>query len=528
MRQEYLDRFREDLNEFYDMTAKFYRKEITVPEYKSFSGGFGSYAQRGGERSMLRLRLACGEINRENLKFIKDSIEKYSIDLVHLTTCQTVQVHNLTEKTACALVAEAFEHGIITRGGGGDFPRNVMCSPLSGVREGEYFDVVPYAREAADYLLSFIGKVKLPRKLKVCFQNSEENEVHATFRDMGFVATPNHTFDVYIAGGLGIKPMFGVQVVKDLEPSKILYAVKSMVDVFTEYGNYEKRSASRSRFLQETLTPEGLKKVFEDKLETNLADENLDITVSEDDERLTAKSLKASRETDGTTDEMWQKLLAGGRVIPQKQEGLYAAAYHPAGGKPKPSFFGALYDLIEEMDEVKIRLTPDQGMYVINLTRQEAMKVLELTADDKGTVFEHSTACIGADICQVGIGKSQVLLQACLDRVKKESFADGVLPAVHISGCPSSCAAHQTAILGFRGGMKQTPEGPKPAFAVYENGCDLEGKERFGKELGVMLESDIPEFLVDLGKAVVEKNMTYPEFQEKYPDETAKVAGKYL
>jgi len=524
-----LDRFREDLNEFYDMTGKFYRKEITVPEYKSFSGGFGSYAQRGGEKSMLRLRLACGEINKENLKFIRDSIEKYGIDLVHLTTCQTVQVHNLTEQTVCSLVAEAFDHGIITRGGGGDFPRNVMCSPLSGVREGEYFDVVPYAREAADYLLSFIGKVKLPRKLKVCFQNSEDNEVHATFRDMGFVATPNHTFDVYIAGGLGIKPKFGVQVVKDLAPSQILYAIKSMVDVFTEYGNYEKRSASRSRFLQETLTPEGLKKAFEEKLEVNLADENLDISVSGDDGALKTKGLRAEEEDRAQQkNEAWQELTAGGRVIAQKQKGLYAVAYHPPGGKPEPSFFGALYDLIEGMDQVKVRLTPDQGMYIINLTRREAEKILELTADDKGTCFERSTACIGADICQVGIGKSQVLLQSCLDRIRKENFADGVLPAIHISGCPSSCAAHQTTLLGFRGGMKQTPEGPRPAFAVYENGCELEGKERFGNELGVMLETSIPEFLAELGNTVAGKNMTYVEFREKYPDEIARVAQKYL
>ncbi len=528
MKQEYLDRFREDLNEFYDMTGKFYRKEINVAEYKSFSGGFGSYAQRGGEKSMLRLRLSCGEINKENLKFIKDSIEKYKIDMVHLTTCQTVQVHNLTEQTVCALIAEAFEHGIITRGGGGDFPRNVMCSPLSGVREGEYFDVVPYAKEAADYLLSFIGKVKLPRKLKVCFQNSEENEVHATFRDMGFVATKNNTFDVYIAGGLGIKPKFGVLVVKDLEPAKILYAIKSMVDVFTEYGNYEKRSASRSRFLQETLTPEGLKKVFKERLAANLAGENLDISLSNESNMPDAKSLKAFREENKAADEAWSRQLSGGRVVPQKQKGLYAVYYHPAGGKPEISFFGALYDLIEDMEEVKVRLTPDQGMYVINLTKEEAKKVLELTADDKGTAFERSTACIGADICQVGIGKSQVLLQACFDRIKKENFADGVLPAIHISGCPSSCAAHQTTLLGFRGGMKQTPEGPRPAFAVYENGCSLEGKEQFGRELGVMLETDIPEFLADLGKAVSEKGMTYAEFSPNYPDEVQAIAGKYL
>ncbi|MDE5864120.1 MAG: nitrite/sulfite reductase, partial [Lachnospiraceae bacterium] len=260
--QEDLKQFREDLKEFHRVTGQFYRGEITVPQYKSFSGGFGSYAQRGGKRSMLRLRLPAGEIGKEKLLFIKESIEKYSINMVHLTTCQTVQLHNLTEQQVCSLVEEAFDHGIITRGGGGDFPRNVMCSPLSGVQNGEAFDVQPFAKAAGDYLLSLINRVKLPRKLKVCFSNGVDNEVHATFRDMGFVAKENQTFDVYIAGGLGVRPKFGVLVAEDVKPEEVLYHIRSMVDVFTKYGNYEKRSESRSRFLQDKLTPEGLREAY--------------------------------------------------------------------------------------------------------------------------------------------------------------------------------------------------------------------------------------------------------------------------
>lgn len=516
MKQDYLTEFKEDLKEFYRVTEQFYEKEITVPQYKSFSGGYGSYAQRGGERSMLRLRLAGGEIDKDKLRFIKDSIEKYQIDLVHLTTCQTIQLHNLTKEQVCALVEEAYEHGIITRGGGGDFPRNVMCSPLSGVEEGECFDVLPYAKAAGEYLLSIINKVKLPRKLKVCFSNGLKNETHATYRDLGFVADKNHTFQVYAAGGLGIKPKIGVLVAENIEPSKILYCIKTMVDVFTEYGNYQNRAAARTRFLQDTLSEEGLRKVFQEKLAMNLEQKDMDIAVEED---IIDKEDCTILEKD---------FLAAPRVIKQRQKGLCAVSYHPVGGKPAPSFFEKLYEMSSDMPEVKIRLTPDQGLYVINLTKEEAEKILELTADDEGTLFERSTACIGADICQVGIGKSQQLLQSCLERVKKEHFENGVLPAIHISGCPSSCGTHQTASLGFRGGKKPTENGPEFAFAVYENGCEQKGKEQFGKELGIMLEKDIPEFLVELGREISKKNLTFKEFQIEYPEQTAHIAQKYI
>ena len=152
MPRDYAGEFREDLKEFHEMTKKFYQKEVNIAEYKRFSGGFGSYAQRGGGSSMLRLRFAGGEITKECLLFIAESIEKYSISLVHFSTCQSVQFHNLSEAQVCALIEESFQHGIVTRGGGGNYPRNVMCSPLSGVQEGEYFDVLPYAKAAEDAL----------------------------------------------------------------------------------------------------------------------------------------------------------------------------------------------------------------------------------------------------------------------------------------------------------------------------------------------------------------------------------------
>lgn len=52
MNQELMKEFKADLKEFREMTEKFYAKEVSVKDYKGFSGGFGSYAQKGGEASM--------------------------------------------------------------------------------------------------------------------------------------------------------------------------------------------------------------------------------------------------------------------------------------------------------------------------------------------------------------------------------------------------------------------------------------------------------------------------------------------
>ena len=206
-----LSEFKEDLEEFREMTDKFYAKEVNVKTYKGFSGGFGSYAQRGGDASMLRLRLPGGRLPKEKLKFVAEVIEKYQIDKAHFTTCQTIQLHDLSAETVCEIMEKALEAGIITRGGGGDFPRNVMVSPLSGVETGEYFDVMPYVEAVSDFLLGKIKTVKMPRKLKVCFSNSPANAPHATLRDLGFTARLDGLFDVYGAGGLGNNPRMGVK-----------------------------------------------------------------------------------------------------------------------------------------------------------------------------------------------------------------------------------------------------------------------------------------------------------------------------
>ncbi|MBO5095021.1 MAG: nitrite/sulfite reductase [Lachnospiraceae bacterium] len=510
MAQDHVAEFRGDLKEFHEMTGKFYRQEIGVPEYKSFSGGFGSYAQRGAQRSMLRLRLTGGEIDQDQMKFIADSVRKYGIGRVHLTTCQSVQLHDLTEKTVCGLIEEAFEHGIITRGGGGDFPRNVMCSPLSGVEEGECFDVMPYVREAADYALGLIKKVKLPRKLKICFENGVTNDTHATFRDLGFIAAPDGTFTVYAAGGLGNNPKLGVKLAEGAAPSQILYYIKSMVDVFTEYGEYKNRARSRTRYLQDTLGADGIRKAFAEKLEANLAAGGMDVA---------PEASVCAKAGDGE--------ICDRRVIKQKQPGLYAVAYHPYGGNVAPDFFEKLYETVGGMEGVKARLTPEEGMYLINLTAKEAEKVLAVTADGAQTLFEQSVACIGASTCQVGIGRSQELLAACIERVKKENFADGVLPKIHISGCPSSCSAHQIGAIGMRGGKKPTADGPKFSFMVYENGSEAFGEERFGTDLANMLEEDIPEFLAVLGREIADKGMTYEQFRRECPERLREIAQRF-
>ena len=510
--EQMLKEFKEDLTEFREVTDRFYAKEVSTKEYKGFSGGFGSYAQKGGNASMLRLRIPGGRLTKEKLRFVAGAVAEYGVEKAHFTTCQTIQFHNLNAETVCGIMEKALDAGIVTRGGGGDFPRNVMVSPLSGVEEGEYFDVLPYAEAVSDYLLGFIKTVKMPRKLKVGFSNSPANETHATFRDLGFVAGKDGSFDVYSAGGLGNNPRMGVKVAEQVPGTEVLYYVKAMVETFIAYGNYENRGKARTRYMQETLGADGYKMAYLEKLEAVKTGEDLKLEVIEQPVNKRGNGTEAS----------------GRRVIPQKQEGLYAVTYHPIGGVPKVDWFAAIYETVKDMEEVELRIAPDETIYIINLNGDEAKKVLEATADGARDLFETSVACIGATICQVGLRDSQGVLAQIIEEVRKHDFADGVLPRIHISGCTSSCGTHQIGTLGFHGGVKRVNDVVEPAFTFHVNGCDLAGEERFGEQWGMMLQKDMPAFFVELGQAVESAHTTFDAWYAEDPKRLKALAEKYL
>ena len=504
--------WKQDLPAFREKTAAFYAGELDKAAYKGFSGLYGSYAQKGGQASMLRLRMTAGRVTPEKLAFPARAIRKHKITRVHFTTCQTIQLDDLDGQTAGDIMEAALDAGIVTMGGGGDYPRNVMCSPLSGTEKDEYFDVLPWAEAAGEYLMTFIKAEKMPRKLKVGFSSSPKNVTHSTYRDLGFAARPDGKFDVYSAGGLGNNPRFGVKTAEAVEPGKILYYIKAMWLTFLAHGNYENRGKARTRYMQEACGgPEAYVKAYREKLAKVFASgENLDLDLHP------APLEKAG---DGS-------VVSGPRVLEQRQEGLYTVVWHPIGGQPDPAVLCAVSDALEKMPGAELRLSPDETAYLVNLNGAETRTMLDLTHESARTLFESSVSCIGGTVCQVGTRDSQGLLAACVTAVQKAGLPDGALPQIHISGCPSSCGTHQTGSLGFRGASKLVDGKPRSAFTLFVGGDDRQGCEAMGRELGVMLEERIPGFLTEVGRAAAAQG--FAAWREAEPAALEEIAARYL
>lgn len=506
--------WREELQIFKDAAKKYYAGELKRNEYKGISGKFGSYAQKGDEvkQSMLRLRMPAGRLTKEKMAYIAESIRKYDVKKVHFTTCQTVQLHDLGLEAVCNIMEGALDVGIVTVGGGGDFPRNTTCSPLSGIDADEYFDVMPYAEAAGQYAMNFINAEPLPRKYKIGFSSSPKNVPHATMRDLGFVARSDGKFDVYSAGGIGPNPRVGVRVAEAVEKEDILLYVKAMWVFFRENSDYKNRAKNRSRYMQERLGgPEAYREAFQKKVAQVKAESTAD------ELSFTVKEQVITKVGDGTIDNV--------RAIPQKQAGLYSVIWHPIGGQPCPELFCKVSDALQDIEAAEIRLSPDETAYIVNLTANEAQKFIDMTAENSArNQFEMASACIGASICQVGVRDSQALLNACVEAVTAADLPYYALPAVHISGCPASCATPQLAPIGFRGAVRDR----QSAFLLTVNGCDRQGEEVFGREVGILFETDIPQFIVNLGRAVADSGKTYAEWIAVDPEGVDNIAAPFL
>ena len=505
-----------EIKDFKEIGYKFLSKEISKADFKKPSGGMGVYAHRDGKEFMVRLRVPSGVVSKNQLKLVYDFAKKYDLKGVHLTTRQAIQLHGLNIEDVCEIMIDALENGIYTRGAGGNFPRNVAISPLSGVDVNEAFDVTPYALEINNHFIKKITSYKLPRKLKVAFSNNEQDASHATVVDQGFLAVKKdgkEYFKVYIGGGLGRNPKLGVELGELIEPKDVLYHVEAITNLFIAEGDYKNHGKARVRYILERMGKDDFINCYKKHLEEVKDSQKLDLDIKPKEIK------KEGKET----------LLSNKRLIQQKQKGLYSVYFHPVGGQLELSVLKMLIDEIHAMKDVEIRLTMEEGLYIRNLNGEEAERIIEVTAGLGGeTKLQQSVACIGTPICQMGILNGQKTLQEVIEKFKEEDIKEDLLPRVHISGCPNSCGVHEIGSIGFCGKMKRVGDGPKNVFELHIKGELGEDKTRIGDYYGDILQDKVPEFLVELAKAVKGKNLEFISWVQKDEEEFKVLINKFL
>lgn len=506
---------KEEIPAFREKGHAFQRKELTMMEYKHASGGFGVYAERGGEYFMIRLRVPSGVLSVDQLKLIYNYAKQYNLTEMHFTTRQTIQLHHLTNDQVCDIMEVALTEGIYTRGGGGNYPRNVSLSPLAGVAQDEVFDPTDFALMVNEHFLAKITSYHLPRKLKVSFSNNEKDTGNATFNDLGFLAVKKDDrayFKLYLCGGLGNNPTVGIPYDELVDPKDVLYHVEAFTNFFMAEGNYENRNKARSRYIGMRLGPEETLRIYKEHYQK--AKETLQL-----------KELEATF----TPCECEEKdFLYDLGIIPQRQKDLYTVVVHPVGGILSMDDAEKLIQFVEKIPNVSLRLSMDESLYVRNLSYDQAEALLDLTKDYNPQIRVHrSSCCIGVPTCQIGIGETQKALRAVLDYLKSKDICLDSLPYLHFSGCTNSCGTQQVAALGLAGCKKRIDGQMEDAYTIYAGGTSGEDETTLGATFGVILGRDLPEFIYQLAVKLEDANMEFEEYLSEKKEEFQALVNEF-
>ena len=506
-----------EIPNFKEISLKFLNGEVPKMEYKGFSGGYGVYAQRDQKSFMIRLRVSSGVMSRSQLHTIYHMANKHNLSHIHLTTRQAIQFHGLDVCSICDIMEEGIHNSIFTRGGGGNFPRNVGLSPLSGVDPDEAFDVTPYSIATDNYFLSKITTYHLPRKLKVSFSSCDEDTAHCTVQDLGFIATLKDNeqyFKVFVGGGLGRNPAVSLQLDELVKPSDVLYYVEGLTKLFMDEGDYKNKAKARVRYMVSRLG----EKVFLEKFKEYVAKEKekggLDLYPDP------IEYFEYGSEID----------ISDLRLIKQKQQGRYSVYIHPIGGLLS---LKNLKILLYELDKAKnpmIRLAMTEGMYIINLDGNEAKKILEISKSISGnTSLEKSISCIGVPICQMGVQNSQQMLHSIISYFKEngdESILNAI-PRIYISGCTNSCGVHQIGAIGLSGKIKKVDGVSTDAFELFIDGNFQLNKTRLGNSLGDFRADDLPKLLFEIAVSVNNSNKKFYTWVAENKDDLDSIINKY-
>ncbi|AGK98990.1 nitrite/sulfite reductase [Clostridium pasteurianum] len=545
-----------EIDEFRSLGHKFLKGEVSKMDFKKASGGMGVYAHRNGKEFMIRFRIPSGIASRENLKLIYDFANRYNLKGIHLTTRQAVQLHGISIDDICDAMKEGIEKGLYSRGSGGNFPRNVAVSPLSGVEKEEAFDVSPYALAVGQHFLKKIYLYKLPRKLKVSFSNNNDDLSHVTVVDLGFLAVKKNEkdyFKVYLGGGLGRNPKLSAEFPELIESKDVLYHIEAMTELFINEGDYNNSGKARIRYIMERMGKEEFVNCYKSYLEKVKANENLEIDIKEKFYPMTSRcnippykggdnshtSLDNPSKLGGSTNSNQVRFIdnrkeietaiENPRLVSQKQFGLYSIYIHPVGGQLSLKDLKLILEETENIEDVEIRLSLTEGLYIRNLNGKEAEILLEKTKHIGGvTRLEHSVSCIGVPICQMGVLETQRTLKEIVDYFKRNNFTKDVLPQIHISGCPNSCGVHEIGKIGLCGKMKKINGELRNVFELHLEGDLGVGKTKLAKYYGDILQEKIPEFLYELAIIVDDSNEEFSKCIERNEEQINKFIQKYI
>ncbi|MBL7188743.1 MAG: sulfurtransferase TusA family protein [Phycisphaerae bacterium] len=488
---------REDTLNYRGKVEKFLADQTSAVAFRGYRVPMGVYEQRAEGKFMVRIRIGAGLVLPAQLEKIAQLSKAHGNGIVHITTRQDIQIHEVEIGETPDVLEGLLEAGLSSRGGGGNTVRNVTACPRAGICPDEEFDVTAHSIATAEYLLADRSSFNLPRKYKIVFSGCPADCAFASVADLGFFAHNKDGvkgFAVYGGGGLGSNPGVAVKIEDFIEASEIFEVAEAIKRLFDKHGDRANKHKARLRYVLARVGADEFIELYRQERDT-LNAEGLPYKAPEI--RDIASDYPAPKGS--VTVRLWLKngdipaddLTTVGQITAKYGQGLVRTTQlqdiHIAGVAPED-----VDKVNDELKKLSINVFGDGGPKIV--------------------------ACTGAATCKLGLCLSRGLSDAISKKLGQTKDCDTV---IRISGCPNSCANHYIADIGFQGKAKRVDGRLMPFYDVLVDARTVEGDARLAETIGAVPAKRIPDLVAEaLSNGTADKEML-KSLTAKYGDISA-------
>jgi len=478
---------------------------------------------------MQRIKIPFGGLSTEQMDVLADLAEEYSDAICHVTTRQDIQYHYIHVADTPDLMRRLAAVGITTREACGNSVRNVTACPLSGICRTEAFDVTPYARACAHFLLGHPDVQDFGRKFKIAFSGCQHEACGlVAMHDMGAIGVTQMVdgqvkrgFELYVGGGLGAVPHPAKLFDEFVSEEELLPTSQAIGRVFARLGEKRNRNRARIKFLVAKLGIEEFRRLVQEERKILPHDPRWtayldDLNVTDEEPLKPGIALNGAQLPDGFAE--WYKT----NVYKQRQDGYVVVTVTLPLGDITSDQLHRLAGLCRQYVKDTVRTTVEQNILLRWVSETDLPKLyrelatLGLAESGAGTIVD-VTACPGTDTCRLGISSSRGLAAELRQQLAAQNmqFDDAIKNLrIKISGCFNSCGQHHVADIGFFGMSRKANGIAVPHFQVVLGGQWTQNAGAFGLAMVRVPAKRIPAVVERLTSGYIKDRQKDESFQD--------------
>ncbi|MCU0300035.1 MAG: nitrite/sulfite reductase [Candidatus Nanopelagicales bacterium] len=433
------------------------------------------------EHFMLRIRSDGGALSSAQARVIGGISTEFARGTADITDRQNIQLHWIRIEDVPEIWRRLEAVGLSSTEACGDTPRVVLGSPVAGVAADEIIDGTPAIEAIVRRYVGDPEYANLPRKFKSAVSGSPRQDVAHEVNDVSFVGVehPEHGpgFDVWVGGGLSTNPMLAQRLGAWVPLDEVPEVWAGIIGIFRDYGYRRLRNRARLKFLVADWGAARFRAVLEaEYLHRPLLDGPAPAPIPA-----------------GARDHVG--------IHPQRDGRVYVGAA-PTVGRISGTVLAAVADLADDFGDGRIRLTAQQKLVILGVAPGRAEALADalggLGLQVRPSAIRRSTmACTGIEFCKLAIVNTKDTARALVEQLEvRRPELDAPL-AVHVNGCPNSCARFQVADIGLKGMLVPDADGtPVEGFQVHLGGS-LGHDAGFGRKLRALkvTAAELPDFV---------------------------------